>query len=398
MIRISAKIAALEESATLAISAKAKALKAVGKDILSFSAGEPDFDTPKNIKDAAVRAIEEGHTKYTPVGGIPELKNAIIEKFRKDNGLNYSPDEILVSCGGKHSLFNLFESILDPGDVVIVPGPYWVSYPPMIMMAGGVAKIIEAEEENDFKITPKEVEDAVTEETRAIVINSPSNPTGMVYSKEELTAVVNTALDNNLLVITDDIYEKLYYGDEPIITAASVSKKARENTVVLNGVSKAYSMTGWRIGYAAGPREIIAAMGKVQSQSTSNPASISQWAALEAISGDQSGSVEMVKAFKKRRDLMVDGLNAIDGVHCLKPEGAFYVFPKVSALYGKHAEGHSVNGSADMANYLLDTALVAVVPGEPFGDDACLRLSYASSEDDIEKGLKRIKEALAKLK
>jgi aspartate aminotransferase len=397
MFRLSGRLDGLKESATLAITAKAKALKAAGHDIIGLGAGEPDFDTPGNIKEAAIKAIRDGQTKYTPVGGIAELKDAIIAKFIRDNALAYTPEEVIVSCGGKHSLYNLFQAVLNPGDEVIIPAPYWVSYPPMTELAGGVPVIVKTRDEDGFKMTPEEFKANITERTRAVVINSPSNPTGSAYTKGELEKLAEVALNKDLLIITDDIYEKLVYGGFEFTSIASVSKEARESTVVLNGVSKAYSMTGWRIGYAAGPANIIKGMTKIQSQSTSNPASISQWAAVEALNGPQDAVAVMAAEFVKRRDFMVEGLRAIDGVKCFRPEGAFYVFPNMSAVYGRSFNGSEIKGSIDLAGYLLDEAGVAVVPGEPFGDDNCARLSYATSMQNLEEALKRIAGAISNL-
>jgi aspartate aminotransferase len=397
MFRLSGRLDGLKESATLAITAKAKALKAAGHDIIGLGAGEPDFDTPGNIKEAAIKAIRDGQTKYTPVGGIAELKDAIIAKFIRDNALAYTPEEVIVSCGGKHSLYNLFQAVLNAGDEVIISAPYWVSYPPMTELAGGVPVIVKTSEGNGFKMTPEEFKANITERTRAVVINSPSNPTGSAYTKGELEKLAEVALGKDLLIITDDIYEKLVYGGFEFASIASVTKEARERTVVLNGVSKAYSMTGWRIGYAAGPANIIKGMTKIQSQSTSNPASISQWAAVEALNGPQDAVAVMAAEFVKRRDFMVQGLRAIDGVKCFRPEGAFYVFPNFSAVYGKSFKGGVITGSMDLAKYLLDEAGVAVVPGEPFGDDNCARLSYATSMKNLEEALKRIAGAISNL-
>ncbi len=398
MIKLSGRMNGLEESVTLAITAKARALKAGGKDIIGFGAGEPDFDTPLNIKEAAIKAIESGQTKYTAVGGINELKDAIIDKFRKDNKLAYSRDEIIVSCGGKHSIFNLFQAILDPGDEVIIPAPYWVSYPVMVALGGGTPRIVHTNESDGFRMTLKTFRAAITPNAKAVVINSPSNPTGAAYTADELKAIAEVALENNLLIVSDEIYEKLAYDGFNATSIASVSDEVKRNTVVLNGVSKAYSMTGWRIGYAAGPKEIIKAMTNIQSQSTSNPASISQWAAVEALNGPQESLSKMLKEFEKRRNVMVDGLNAIAGVSCFKPQGAFYVFANVSKTYGRKFKDRTIKGSVDMANYLLDEAGVAVVPGEPFGDDSFIRLSYATSMDNVVEGVKRIGKAVGELK
>lgn len=398
MVRLSGRLAGLEESVTLAITAKAKALKAEGKDIIGFGAGEPDFDTPENIKAAAVKAIKDGHTKYTPVGGINELKDAIIKKLKRDNNLDYSRDEVIVSCGGKHSIYNLFQALLDPGDEVIIPSPYWVSYPVMAMLAGGKPVVIKTNEGSGFRMTPKDLEAHITKKTKALVINSPSNPTGAAYTEGELKGIARVLSGRDILVISDEIYEKLVYGGFSFSSIASISDEIRKRTVVLNGVSKAYSMTGWRIGYAAGAKDIVKAMTNIQSQSTSNPSSISQWASVEALNGPQDFIKTMVREFEKRRDAMVDGLNSIDGLSAVRPQGAFYVFANVSGAYGKRHKERGIGNSVDMANYLLDEALVAVVPGEPFGDDRYIRLSYATSFDHVTEGVRRIAEALGRLK
>jgi aspartate aminotransferase len=390
MLKLSSRLDSLEESVTLAITAKAKALKAEGRDIVGLGAGEPDFDTPLNIKEAAIEAIRTGQTKYTAVGGIVELKDAIIEKFKSDNGLGFDRSEIIVSCGGKHSIYNLFQALLNVGDEVVIPGPYWVSYPAIVTISGGTPVVVATTEATGFKMTPEAFSAAITPRTKAVIINSPSNPTGAAYSRAELEAIAEVALKNNLTIVTDDIYEKLIYDDFEFTSIASVSKEVCASSVVLNGVSKAYSMTGWRIGYAAGPKELIGAMTKIQSQSTSNPASISQWAAVEALTGPQDSIAMMCKEFVKRRDVMVAGLNAIEGVTCPVPHGAFYCFPNVSGLYARN----NVEGSVELAAYLLDSAGVAVVPGSAFGDDSALRLSYATSLDMVEEALARIVKAV----
>ncbi|MBI5642295.1 MAG: pyridoxal phosphate-dependent aminotransferase [Deltaproteobacteria bacterium] len=397
-MRLSERLSGCEESVTLAITAKAKALKASGRDIIGFGAGEPDFDTPDNIKEAAIKAIRDGQTKYTAVGGINELKDAVIAKFKRDNSLAYGRDEILVSCGGKHSIYNLFQAILNPGDEVIVPAPFWVSYPVMVYLGGGTARIVKTSEKDGFKMSPGAFRAAITEKTKAVVINSPSNPTGAAYTADELADIAKIALEKDLLIISDEIYEKLTYDGFRSSSIASISDDVKKNTVVLNGVSKTYSMTGWRIGYAAGPKAIIQGMTNIQSQSTSNPTSISQWAAVEALNGPQGILDTMVKEFEKRRDAMVDGLNAIKGVGARRPEGAFYVFANIGGALGKRAGEKTVKGSADLANYLLDGVGVAVVPGEPFGDDSFIRLSYATSMQNIVKGVERIKQAIEGLK
>ena len=397
MIKISKRMQGLEESATLAITVKAKEMKSGGMDVMGFGAGEPDFDTPDNIKKAAISAIDKGKTKYTAVGGIEELKDAVIAKFKRDNNLSYSREEVLVSCGGKHSIFNLFQAFLDPGDEVIIPSPYWVSYPAMVRLSGGTPVIADTDERTGFKMTAEAFARSITKKTKAVVINSPSNPTGCVYSPDELKAIAKVALENNVFIISDEIYEKLTYGEVPFISIASISEEVKKNAIVLNGVSKTYSMTGWRIGYAAGPKELIKAMTIIQGQSTSNPASISQWAAVEAMNGPQDTVTKMREVFRKRRGAMVEGLNAIRGVECLLPHGAFYAFANVSGVYGKSFKGKKINSSMDVTTYLLEEALVAVVPGDAFGNDDFVRLSYACSEKDIETGIKRMKEALERL-
>jgi len=398
MIKLSDRLAGLEESVTLAITAKARAMKAEGRDVVGFGAGEPDFDTPENIKEAGIRAIREGHTKYTAVGGINELKDAIIGKFKKDNALDYTRDEVLVSCGGKHSIFNLFQALLNPGDEVIIPAPYWVSYPVMVALGGGTPKVVHTKEADGFRMSPEAFRAAIGPKTKAVVINSPSNPTGAAYTEKELEKIAAIALEKGLLMISDEIYEKLAYDGFKVTSVASLSEEAKKSTVVLNGVSKTYSMTGWRIGYAAGPKNLIKAMTNIQSQSTSNPTSISQWAAVEAISGPQTAIDKMTAEFVKRRDAIVAGLNSIEGVSCLKPQGAFYVFPNVSKLFGRKFKGNAIKGSVDLATYLIDEAGIAVVPGEPFGDDNFIRLSYATSMDNVVNGVRRIGEAVKELK
>ena len=396
-MRLATRVAKIKPSETLAITAKANALKAEGRDVIGFGAGEPDFDTPANIKQAAIKAIEAGFTKYTPVGGTDELKDAIINKLKRDNSLEYKRSQIVVSCGAKHSLYNLAQALFEAGDEVIIPAPYWVSYPDIVVLAGGTPVILNTLEKDGFKINPKQLKAAITPNTRALIINGPSNPTGAAYSPEELKAIAAVLLDENILIITDDIYEKILYTKYPFANIASVESKLKDRTIVVNGVSKAYAMTGWRIGYAAGPEEIIAAVNKIQSQNTSNPTSISQKASVEALNGDQSIVTMMVGEFQKRRDVIVAALNDIPDVKCLLPEGAFYVFPNVSGVYGRSYKGKKLIGSTDLIDYLLDEANVATVPGAAFGSDDHIRLSYATSLKNIEEGVKRIKNAIAKL-
>jgi len=396
-MKLASRVSWIKPSPTLVITAKAAALRAEGRDVVDFGAGEPDFNTPDSIKAAAIQAVEANFTRYTAVGGIDELKDAIIRKLQTDNFLSYKRSEIIVSCGAKHTLFNLAQVLFEEGDEVIIPGPYWVSYPDLVLFTGAKPVIVNTQEKNGFKLTPEELEAAITGKTRALIINSPSNPTGCAYSKEELAALAEVVLRHQLIVISDDIYEKILFDDLPFWNMAAVNPALKDLTVVVNGVSKAYAMTGWRIGYAAGPEPIIAAMGKIQSQSTSNPASISQKAAVEALSGDQRVIAEMVREFQNRRDYIVSTLNAFAGVSCLKPQGAFYVFPNVSSFYGLSCGDRKISGSAALAEYLLEEAEVAVVPGVAFGDDRHIRISYATSMTLIEKGLERIREALIRL-
>ncbi|MEN6490028.1 MAG: pyridoxal phosphate-dependent aminotransferase [Smithella sp.] len=396
-MKLAARVAKIKPSETLAITAKANALRAEGRDVIGFGAGEPDFDTPENIKSAAIRAIEAGFTKYTPVGGTDELKDAIIAKLKRDNALEYKRSQIVVSCGAKHTLYNLAQALFEDGDEVIIPAPYWVSYPDIVVLAGGTPVIVDTLEKDSFKMKPEQLEAAITARTKAVIINSPSNPTGAAYSPEELKALAAVLLDKEIFVICDDIYEKIIYANFPFENMATAEPKMKDRTIVVNGVSKAYAMTGWRIGYAAGPEQIIAAISKIQSQNTSNPASISQKAAVEALNGDQAVVATMVSEFRQRRDVIVKLLNEIDGVKCLSPEGALYVFPNVSSIYGRSFQGKKITNSTELIDYLLDEANVATVPGAAFGNDSHIRLSYATSLKNIEEGLKRIKIAISKL-
>lgn len=391
---ISKRVQSIKPSPTLAIDAKAKTLKAQGIDIISFGTGEPDFDTPQNIKDAAIDAINKGFTKYCPVSGTPDLKDAIINKFKTENKLEYTREEVIVSCGGKHSIYNLFQTIFDEGDEVIIPAPYWVSYPDMAVLAGAVPVFITTSDKNHFKVKPTEIEKVITKKTKAFILNSPSNPTGNTYTKEELEEIADICIKNNLLIISDEIYEKLVYDNFKFFSIAQVSQKVKEHTIIINGVSKAFAMTGWRIGYAAGPKEIISAMTKIQSQSTSCPTSISLKAATAALNGDKQCLETMRKEFEKRRNYIVDRLNKIEGITCLKPEGAFYVFPNISGLLGKKYNGKLINTDIGLADYLLEHAKIAIVPGSAFGAEGFMRLSYATSMDNIIKGMDRLEKAL----
>ncbi len=394
---LSSRAKGLKPSPTLAINAKAKAMQAQGIHVISFGAGEPDFDTPENIKRAAVKAIDEGFTKYTPVGGIDELKDAIIQKFQRDNQLTYKRSQILVSCGGKHSFYNLAQALFDQGDEVIIPAPYWVSYPPMVELADATPVIVKTKEENGFRLTPEDLKKAITPKTKALILNSPSNPTGGVYYKEDLERIAEIVLSKNLFVISDEIYEKIVYDEFKFVSIASLGEEIKNRTIIVHGVAKTYAMTGWRIGYTAGPEEIISAMNNIQSQSTSNPTSIAQKASVEALLGPQEDVGKMVKAFSERRNYIIDRLNRIKGVTCFKPLGAFYAFPNFSSYYGKSYQGRKISNSTELADYFLEVAKVAVVPGIEFGDDAFERLSFATSMENIKEGVDRIEEALKKL-
>jgi aspartate aminotransferase len=383
----------IKPSPTLAITARAAALKAAGEDIIGLGAGEPDFDTPQHIKQAAIDAINAGFTKYTAVDGTPQLKAAICRKFARDNNLSYKPSQVLVSCGGKHSFFNLAQALLNAGDEVIIPAPYWVSYPDMVQLAEGVPVIIEAGIEAGFKITPAQLEAAITPRTKLVVINSPSNPTGVTYSKAELLALGAVLTRHpHVLVATDDIYEHNLFGDEPFINILTACPQLVERGIVLNGVSKTYSMTGWRIGYAAGPEWLIKAMTNIQSQSTSNPTSISQVAATAALDGDQNCIKEMVAAFKERHDYVLGRLNAMPGLHCLPSQGAFYSFPDCREAI----RSLGLKDDLELAEQLITQAGVAVVPGTPFGAPGYMRLSFATSMDNLCKALDRIEAYLQK--
>jgi aspartate aminotransferase len=397
MFILSSRARGLKPSPTLAINAKAKSMQAQGIKVVSFGAGEPDFDTPENIKRAAIKAIQEGFTKYTAVGGIDELKDAIIQKFKRDSDLTYKRSEILVSCGGKHSFYNLAQALFDQGDEVIIPAPYWVSYPPMVLLAGAAPVIIGTREEDHFKITLEGLKRAITPKTKALVLNSPSNPTGSAYTKKDLERIAEIAISSNFFVISDEIYEKIVYDGFEFRSIASLGEEIRKRTIIVHGVAKTYAMTGWRIGYTAGSEEIISAMNNIQSQSTSNPTSISQKASVEALIGSQDEVKKMVSAFAQRRNYIVDRLNEIEGVLCYKPIGAFYVFPNFSHYYGRTYQGKKINNSTDLADFFLDVAKVAVVPGVEFGADPFERLSYATSMEDIREGIDRIEEALKRL-
>src|SRR5512135_412963 len=394
---IAKRASAVKPSPTLATAAKAKAMKAQGIDVVDFGVGEPDFDTPENVKEAAKRAIQAGFTKYTPASGTDELKEAVVEKFKKDNGLAYERSQVLISCGAKHSLYNIAEALFDPGDDVIIPAPYWVSYPDQVILNDATPVIVNTREDEGFVLTAEAFEKAVTKKTKAIILNSPSNPTGLGYDKDALKGIAEVAVRHGIYVISDEIYEKIVYDGFRHVSIASLGDDIKALTLTVNGLSKSHSMTGWRMGYAAGPKDVISAMTKIQSQSTSNPCSITQKAAVEALRGPQEFISVMLAEFDKRRKYIVGRLNAIPGVSCPMPKGAFYAFARVSSLYGKSFNGKPIKSSSDLSAYLLDEAKVAVVSGDAFGADEYIRLSYATSMANIEKGLDRIEKALKAL-
>jgi len=388
-VQISTRVQRIKPSPTLAVTARAAALRAAGKDIIGLGAGEPDFDTPDHIKQAAIMAIQDGFTKYTEVGGTAQLKQAVIAKFARENGLNYTPAQILVSVGGKQSFFNLAQALLNPGDEVIIPAPYWVSYPDMVMLADGIPVVIAAGIDQQFKISPEQLEAAITPLTRLVVINSPSNPTGSAYTGEELAALGEVLRRHpQILIATDDMYEHILWTAEPFVNILNVCPDLYERTMVLNGVSKAYSMTGWRIGYAGGPAALIEAMMNVQSQSTSNPTSISQVAAQAALDGDQSCITRMCEAFKERHDFVVKELNTIPGVRCIPSQGTFYTFPNVEGMIDRLNGLHT---DVDLAEFLINEAGVALVPGSAFGAPGHLRLSFATDLETLREAMRRLK-------
>lgn len=390
------KIISIKPSLTLAITAKAKAMRDKNIDVIGFGAGEPDFDTPEYIKQAAKDAMDAGFTKYTPTSGILELKKAIVDKFIRDNGLNYEPGEIIVSCGAKHSLYNAIQAICEEGDEVILPAPYWVSYPEQIKLAGATPVIARTDEKDGFKLKAETFSESITGKTKALILNSPNNPTGAVYSREELSSIATVAVEKGVYIISDEIYEKIIYDTEHVSIAA-LSPEVKNLTILINGVSKSYSMTGWRIGYAAANKEIVAAMSALQDHSTSNPTSISQWAAVTAISGDQSYLREMVVEFHRRRDYMVERVRKISHVSFLPPDGTFYFFLNVSGLFGKAFNGQVIVDSLSLTELLLTWAKVAVVPGSAFGSPGHIRLSFATSMSNIVSGLDRIEKTFEQL-
>ena len=391
-MKLAKRVSALTPSSTLAITAKAKELKAQGLDIIGLGAGEPDFNTPANILEAAQQSMQEGQTKYTPSAGLQSLRKVVADKLSKDQGLTYSTDQVFIASGAKHALYTLFQAILDEEDEVLIPTPYWVSYPEQVKLADGVPVYIDGKEENQFKVTPEQIENAITEKTRALIINSPSNPTGMIYTAEELKAIGEVCLKHDIVIVSDEIYEKLVYHNHQHVSIAQLSEELKEQTIVINGVSKSHSMTGWRIGYAAGNKAVIKAMTNLASHSTSNPTTTAQYAAIEAYTGPQDQVEVMRNAFERRLDAIYDQLLEIPGLTCLKPQGAFYLFPNVS----KTAEMSGFNNVDDFVEDLLENALVAVVPGSGFGAPNNIRLSYATSLEALEEAVNRIKEYVTK--
>jgi aspartate aminotransferase len=397
-MKLAERVNRIKPSPTFAAAAKAAAMRAKGIEVISFAQGEPDFDTPDNIKEAAYKAIREGVTKYTPASGFPDLKDAIIQKFKRDNGLAYERSQVFASAGAKLIIYNLAQALFQAGDEVIVPAPYWVSYTDIVLLMDATPVVVQTSEARDFKITVEQLKAAVTPRTKAILLNSPCNPTGATYTADELKALVEVLIPRKILIIADDIYEKFVYDGTVFTSVASLGKPVQEQTIVINGVSKTYSMTGWRIGYAAGSADLIAAMDKVQTQNVSNPVSFCQKAAVEALAGPQDSVKKMVNEFDRRRKYIVQRLNAMPGVKCAMPKGAFYVFPNITGLFGKKWGDRVISNSSDVTDMILEEAKVAVVAGSGFGNDHHIRFSYATSMANIEKGMDRIQEALRKLK
>jgi aspartate aminotransferase len=396
-MKLSQRVAKLTPSITMAVSAKAKALQAQGFDVIDFGAGEPDFDTPAFIREAAIKAMQSGMTRYTPPNGLLALRQAVADSYRAEHGLNYAANNVVITCGAKQALFNLFQLLLDPGDEVIVPAPYWVSYPEMIWLAGGVAKIVDTTEATSFRVTADQLRAAITPRTKALLLNYPSNPTGAAYSRADLAALAAVLVDRDIWTISDEVYEYLIYDNFKFVCFPTVNDKLAARTVVVSGASKTYAMTGWRIGWAVGPADIIEMMSRFQSQSTSNATSFAQAGAIAALKSPRDWFAPMHAEYVARRDYMVDRLNALPGVQCFKPEGAFYVFPRVDSYYGKSANGKAIDGSLAMCDYLIEQAKIAATPGVGFGQDANIRLSYATSMAQIEAGLDRLERALAAL-
>ncbi len=396
-MKLSKRTQAIKPSITLALAAKAKAMRAKGIGVINFAAGEPDSDTPERIKQAAVVALNQGMTKYTEVRGIEPLREAISEKYQQDFELRYDRDQVLVSCGGKHALYNVFQAILDEGDEVIIPAPYWVSYRDMVLLAGGIPRIVGTGETGGFRMTPEVLQAALGPRTLAVILNSPNNPTGAVYTREDLLALSRVLEPHDCLIVSDDVYEKIVYDGFHFYNIVAVNPKLKERTIIVNSMSKTYSMTGWRVGYAIGPGPLISAAGKIQSQSTSNATSFAQAAALEALHGPQEEVEKMVGELQRRRDVIVERFNAIEGMECIRPEGAFYVFPSIRSLMGRQTKKGKIESACDLTEFLLEEAQVVAVPGEDFGSAENIRFTYTLPTEEIEKGCDRIEAALKKL-
>ena len=396
-MNISRKVAGIAPSMTLSINAKEKQMKAEGIDVIGFGAGEPDFDTPQHVKDACIKAIKDGVTKYTPSEGTPALRKAIAEKLEAENGLRYSPSDIVVSCGAKHSLFNAIFTITNEGDEIIIPAPYWLTYPEQVSVSGGVPVYVHAGESTSYRVTADMIRSRVTAKTKAVILNSPSNPSGAVVDPKELEKIAALALEKKFYIISDEIYEKILYDGKKHVSIASISPEIKEQTILVNGFSKSFAMTGWRLGYTAGPKNVICAMSNFQSHSTSNPTSFAQAAAITALKDSDLFVKTMLESFTRRRKLMVDGLNAIPGIKCLNPDGAFYVYPSIRGLIGKKKGAFVITDAMSFTEYLLAEARVAVVPGTPFGSPENIRLSYATSDEKIKSGLDRMETAIKQL-
>jgi aspartate aminotransferase len=397
-MKIAKKIAAMKPSATVSINAIAKEMKRKGIDVVNFSAGEPDYPTPEHIKEAGIQAIKNNHTKYTPVPGVPEILQAICNKLKRENNLEYTPEEVIVSAGAKQSIYEALQVLLEEGDEVIIIAPYWVSYPPQVELTGAKPVIIKTTIETDFKTTAKEIEKHITNKTQVLIINSPSNPTGSMFAKDELEEIADLCVRRNIFVISDEIYEQLTYDNQKAYSIASLNDKIKQITLTVNGASKSYSMTGWRVGYAAGPKEVIKGMSKLQSQLDTHAVSISQYATIEALNNGAEAVKKMREGFDERRKFVVDRIRKINGIKTNVPKGAFYVFPNVSVFYGKKFNGTVINDSVSFCKFMLEEMKIALVPGAEFGDDQCFRLSYAASMENLKKGLDRLEEGLNKLK
>lgn len=396
-MKISRKIKNIKPSPTIAISSLAGEMKRKGINVINFSAGQPDFHTPENIKEAGIQAIKNNHTKYTPAPGIPEIREAICRKFKRDNDLEYTPDQVIVSAGGKQSVYLALQVLLEEGDEAIVISPYWVSYPPQVSLTGAKPVIINTTIENDFKTTAEEIEKYITDKTQILILNSPNNPTGSLFVKNELEEIADLCVRKNIFVVTDEIYEQLTYDNQKAVSIASLNDDIKKITLTINGASKSFSMTGWRLGYAAGPKEVVKGMTKLQSQLDTHAVSISQYATIEALDNGAESTRKMRESFDERRKYVVKRLNEIDGIKTNVPKGAFYIFPQVSAYYGKKHNGTLINDSVSFCKYMLEEMKIALVPGSAFGDDNCLRFSYAASMEDIKNGIDRLEEGLKKL-